>query len=74
MPDYDNSERLTRFGNEPRILKDKAEDAGNAGYSVIARRIRGDQPGYITDAGQADQYEADMAEPDANSIPAGSSY
>jgi hypothetical protein len=60
MPDYDNSE-VGKDRNEPRILKDSGKaNAGKDGFTTIARRIRGDLPGYFTDVGQADQYDEAM--------------
>lgn len=49
--------RQEREGNEPRILKDKYGSAGEDGYTCIARRVRGDQPGEVMDEADADAME-----------------
>lgn len=61
MPDYDNSE-VGKDRNEPRILKDSGKaNVGKDGFTTIARRIRGDLPGYFTDVGEADRYDEAMS-------------
>lgn len=73
MPDYDNAE-VGKDRNEPRILKDKARGAGKDGFTTIARRVRGDQPGYWMDAAEADDHDRMMNEGGPPFFPGGYGY
>lgn len=74
MPDWDNDELMDTdggcYGNEPRILKDPGvPNAGKDGFTVVARRVRGDPAGEVTDADEADATEKRREEMDSMFAP-----
>lgn len=75
MPDFDNSAQLRDMGKPvKRIMREETGNAGKDGYTTVARRVRGDLPGYLTDVGEADKYDQMMAEFEDGGGPIGPSY